>query len=309
MFKKNKIIYLPLMGRIGNQLFQYAFAYSLQREMETGTKIIIDEYDVTYVNWVNSLKDYKLPDVEFVSGRDKALNKKLGSSRLAYKAYKKWLYTEDAVKLSELEKKYQKILNKFGLIAIFRGYSDYILNHNKNIFLYGYFQSEKYFIKYRDEIKKIFNKDQELIDSEYPYIEDFERRNSVCISIKIEHNAGSSIYDVCDEDYYRRAIAYIEKNVENPLYFLCSDNVEKAKNLFFNDIDADIVCQPGGYSVALTISAMSKCKHFVINNTSFGWWAQYLSENKDKIVVVPSRWKNNDDPVSIYDNQENWHLI
>ena len=63
----------------------------------------------------------------------------------------------------------------------------------------------------------------------------FERRNSVCISIKIEHNAGSSIYDVCDEDYYRRAIAYIEKNVENPLYFLCSDNVEKAKNLFFND--------------------------------------------------------------------------
>ena len=307
--KKSRIIYLPLMGRIGNQLFQYAFAYALQRELGSEVKILIDEYDVVNVNWTNSLRDYNLPNVEYVLGRDAELNKRIGTGRLAYKAYRKWIYTEDARELFKREMRCQKFLNKMGLIAFLRGYGDYRLNSNKSVFLYGYFQSENYFKKYSNDIKGLFDKSHELQECRYPYIEDLERRNSVCISVKIEHNAGSSIYDVCDEDYYRRAIGYIEENVDNPLYFLCSDNVDKAKELFFNDMNADIVCQPKGYSVALTLSAMSKCKHFVINNTSFGWWAQYLSESKDKMVIAPSRWKINDDPVSIYDNQDSWHLM
>ena len=304
-----KIIYIPIMGRIGNQLFQYAFAYSLQRELGCDIKIIIDESDVVSINWVNSLRSYNLPNVEYVLGRDEGINRKLGISRLAYKAYMRWIYTDDAVELSRRELKFQKVLNRFGLIAILRGYGKYTLNQNRSVFVYGFFQSENYFKKYSSEIKRLFDKSQELKACNYPYLSEFEHRNSVCVSIKIEHNAGSSIYDVCGEDYYRQAINYIKSKVDNPLFFLCSDNVEKARELYFEDEAIDIVCQPSGYDVALTLSAMSKCKYFVINNTSFGWWAQYLANNKDKIVVAPARWKNNDDPVSIYDNQECWHLI
>ena len=56
---------------------------------------------------------------------------------------------------------------------------------------------------------------------------------------------------------------------------------------------------------------MGACKHFVIGNTSFGRWAQILSNNPDKIVVVPNKWFRPVEMQSnkIYDENPNWHLI
>ncbi len=51
--EKNKI-YLPLQGRIGNQLFQYAFARKLQLEMPNNPTIIMDDSDIIRCNWENS---------------------------------------------------------------------------------------------------------------------------------------------------------------------------------------------------------------------------------------------------------------
>ncbi len=304
-----RFIYLPIMGRIGNQLFQYAFAYRLAKDYGYNTCIIIDDYGVLAAGWVNSLKDYDLKNVKYISGRDDLTNHLFLWGRRAFKIYWKCIYTENAVMLRKRERLFQSILNLSGLIAIVRGYGKYRLNKRKNLYLYGYFQSERFFVDYREDIKKLYNQDKKLSEMNYPHLDKLKECNSVCISIKVEHNLGSSIYDVCDEAYYRAALDYIEEHVDNPLFFLCSDNVEKAKQLFFNDCRHEMICQPAGFPVSLTLAAMSKCKHFVINNTSFGWWAQYLSENEDKIVIAPSSWKKNDDPVDVYDLQDRWHLV
>ncbi len=307
--REKRIIYIPIMGRIGNQLFQYAFAYSVKQELDGDCEILIDEYDVISSKWTNSLREYDLEPIKYISRRDKKTILRLGKCFGAYELYKRFAYTEDSVKLFEREKRWQRFFNRLGLIVLLRGYYEYKLPEKGNIFLYGYFQSEKFFVKYRNEIRRLFDQTEKLSSSNYPHLDELTNRNSVCISVKIEHNIGSSIYDVCSEDYYRSAIKYIEEHVDNPLYFLCSDNVERAKELFFKGFNRDVVCQPDGYEVSLTLCAMSKCKHFIINNTSFGWWAQYLSDFPNKIVVAPAKWKANDDPVSIYDNQDCWHLI
>ena len=52
---------------------------------------------------------------------------------------------------------------------------------------------------------------------------------------------------------------------------------------------------------------MAECKHFIIGNTTFGWWAQYLSEFENKMVIAPSKWMAIDMPIDIYQN--NWILI
>ena len=59
--------------------------------------------------------------------------------------------------------------------------------------------------------------------------------------------------------------------------------------------------------VHTSLAAMALCKHFIIGNTSFGWWAQYMSKNKNKIVIAPSKWMRIDMPIDIY--QDNWMII
>lgn len=54
---------------------------------------------------------------------------------------------------------------------------------------------------------------------------------------------------------------------------------------------------------------MSQCKHFIISNSTYVWWAQHLSDYPDKIVIAPDRWRNNtpETHTGIYEN--NWKLI
>ena len=69
----------------------------------------------------------------------------------------------------------------------------------------------------------------------------------------------------------------------------------------------DVIEQDKESPVHISLAVMSKCKHFVIGNTSFGWWAQYLSENENKIVVAPSKWMKIEMPIDIY--QDDWEII
>lgn len=302
-------IYLLLEGRIGNQLFQYAFARTLQEIAGTGTKVIVDETAVKKMGWINSLREYELPNVEYVQDKNMLLGRRFLLPYVMYKLYIRLICRADARHQFLLEKKWQPVLNRLGLIGIERGYCDYNINLKRNLILSGYFQSERFFQSNKSEIKKCFDLKNQLSEAGYPFIDRLKERNSVCISIKVEHNAGNYAYDVCHENYYKEALAYIMEKVENPLFFLCSDNVEYAKKQYLDDEQFEVLCQPKEFPAHLSLAAMSLCKYFVINNTSFGWWAQFLSENNEKIVVAPSKWKNTDDPIGIYDNQTNWHLI
>ena len=52
---------------------------------------------------------------------------------------------------------------------------------------------------------------------------------------------------------------------------------------------------------------MSLCKHYILSNSSFGWWGQYLNADKNKTVLAPSRWYIDSYDRSIY--QDNWVVM
>ena len=54
---------------------------------------------------------------------------------------------------------------------------------------------------------------------------------------------------------------------------------------------------------------VNNCKHFVISNSTFSWWAQFLSENNDKIVVAPNKWQKEDEKNALDIYLDNWKLI
>lgn len=297
------MIYLQLEGRIGNQLFMYAAARCLQKK--TGQELVIDDTLVKKLDWENSLKDYPLKEVTYISNRDYLKKKDLIFTRcFLFVHLHFWARINNFRKRYNTERKLQSFLNKHHLIKCTDGYIPISTSIKGDIVMSGFFQSTKYFMEIEDEIKSLFKLKYELEKKNYPNLDKIKNRNSVCISVKVQHNVGSSIYDVCSKEYWEKAIKYITENVENPLFFVCSDNVDYVVNNLIDTEKYDVIFQDKDFPVYLSLAAMAKCKHFIIGNTSFGWWAQYLGDYPEKIVIAPSKWYAIDVPCDLMD--ENW---
>lgn len=115
------------------------------------------------------------------------------------------------------------------------------------------------------------------------------------------------MFDVCDKEYYKKAISLIVERVDNPLFFVCSDNTEYVFEHLIDVNKYDCVVQDPSFPVHISLAVMARSKHFIIGNSTYAWWAQYLCCNPNKIVVAPSRWFGIDMPCDIY--MDNWELI
>ncbi len=302
------MIYLRIRGRIGNQLFMYATAKTIQYLKGKDEEIVVDDtLNIESGKYIydNSLKYYKLNNVSYID-ENKLYKNKLIKQRIGL------FLINNIIELKfgennrwKIAKKMQWLYNAFGVFHIQDGYVTFPKKFTEDTLVDGYFQSEKFFEPIKEDIKSTFRLSDDDI-SDYPNIHDITNRNTVCISIKVQHNVGNYMYDICHEDYYEKAIQYICERVENPLFFICSDNVEYVKNNLIDTEKYDVVCQDSSQPVQLSLAAMARCKHFIIGNTSFGWWAQYLSDYQDKIVVVPNRWYNGMDVWQYDIYMDNW---
>lgn len=301
------MIAVNLVGRIGNQLFIYALAEALRQRRGRNEKIVFYDKQIVDENWKNSLEDYDIPNVLFVHDLNHEELKKIHWHRYWLWNFYHKINTGTRMRRYKYERLFQPLLNLFGIVACEDGYTRVFTPRTRNIWIQGYFQSERYFIDIAPMIKDtLCSRIPSLLHKDY--VKKIQDRHTVCISIKVEHNAGSPLFDVCGKDYYSKAIAYILDNVESPLFFICSDNVPYVLENYINAEEYDYICQESGLSVSDSLSIMSLCKHFIIGNTSFGWWAQYLCSHNNKIVVAPNKWYRTEDlPVDIY--QDKWHLI
>ena len=123
-------LYIKLLGGLGNQLFMLFNAISLAKQFNK--KLIID-YDKNYT--INYFKGH---NVIRKSADEYKLFKNLNINSPNIDNFK--IVNEKEYKYNKIELDYQ---------------NDYVIN--------GYYQSYKYFWKYREEIKKYLNIDSKLI--------------------------------------------------------------------------------------------------------------------------------------------------
>ena len=113
---------------------------------------------------------------------------------------------------------------------------------------------------------------------------------------------------VCDIQYFEKALVEIEKKLKDYNLIIFSDDIDWVKkNMFFET--KNIVFEKGNDNVYEKLRMMSMCNNFIISNSTFSWWAQYLSKNKRKIVIGPSKWRNTN--ISLYNDiyEKDWILI
>ena len=142
--------------------------------------------------------------------------------------------------------------------------------------------------------KKIFN--------------EISEKNSVCISVRrgdFFNAENEKTFGVCTIQYYINAVEIMNEKVDAPIYYVFSDDISWCKkNLRF---DGEVEFVPQDMPVYETLRLMYTCKHFIISNSTFGWWGQYLSRNNDKVVISPSRWNNDGFESRLID--KNWILL
>ena len=160
-----------------------------------------------------------------------------------------------------------------------------------NVSLYGFFQTEKYFNHIRDDILKDFNFKDEIKEECQYIIEQFDnpiglhiRRGDFLINYKNHHNLTL--------DYYDKAL---KKFDDNRQVFIFSDDPQWCyeQNIFSGD--RFLISRDNGPYHDLYM--MTKCKDFIIANSTYSWWGAWLSDSIDKKVIAPKRWfgVNNED--------------
>ena len=150
------------------------------------------------------------------------------------------------------------------------------------LLLNGYFQSEKYFINSEEIIRKVFAPPQDIKD-------DFERlygniENLVSLHVRRGSHAKNHHYHgACDAEYFLSAVNSFDEETN---FLVFSDDQEWCKKTFSGP--RFIFAQPAeDYE---DLYHMSFCKHNIICNSTFSWWAAWLNNNPNKRVICPQKW-------------------
>ena len=162
-----------------------------------------------------------------------------------------------------------------------------LLPKESNLFLNGYFQSWKYFEDFKEVIcnklqipSSILLKAREILVNHKINPELF---NAIHVR-RGDYLKFQNTFEILDRDYYSRAISIL--NNSNRPFLVVSDEIDYAIRLLNN---------PSFYYIKssnelIDFAILNMSKSSIISNSSFAWWANYLSMDKQKTTIAPLKW-------------------
>lgn len=260
------MIIVKLKGGLGNQMFQYAMGRNLAIERNDILKLDKSSFETQVSNntkrsyglyFYNIVENIALPEEIY-----DLTNQSLAGSR------NKRVITEN----------------------VHYSYNP-IISDAKDIYLIGYWQNENYFSRIQQDLQKEFSLksfyDTHLMDQ-------VNKKSSVAVHVRRGDyflNPKYSMYQVCDRRYYISCIDIMKEYISNPFFFFFSDDPEWVQE---NIVPQKNFAMISGENENIDLWIMQNCKHFILSNSTFGWWGAWLSKSEDKIVLAPDKWVNND---------------
>lgn len=177
------------------------------------------------------------------------------------------------------------------------GFDPRILHVRDNTYLDGYWQSEKYFADYKDIIRQDFSIRAEMPLKVCKLAGRILKTESACIHVRradfVHHARTRKCHGFCDIDYFDKAVSVLRDKIENPQFFIFSDDPEWCRNHILPRYGGEIIeHEYNGERSEWHLYLIACCKHQIISNSSFGWWGAWLNTNPNKIVIAPDHWTN-----------------
>ena len=254
---------------LGNQMFQYAFYKNL---LKRGRNVKADIS--AYIK--PDMMPFELPDV-FPDIKLEYCNPNIKERYLQER--------QDKVYIEEPPKGDVKVTFRQELLEMENGYIE------------GFHCSYRYPEMIRQELLEDFTFPYQKNERLCELKELLEQRETVGVHIRrgdfLNPKYRREIGSICTDEYYAQAIAYIKKACPNTVFCFFSNDMEWVKSNMKEEnaiyIEKDMFTEYGDW---YDMFLMSKCKHNIIPNSTFGWWGAWLNRNPDKIVIAPKRWRN-----------------
>jgi hypothetical protein len=266
------MIIIPLSGGLGNQLFQYAFGQSLKFLRTT---------DVRYKPHFDSLIDRKLELTQFELRLEVATEEEFQSilkqnNALFRRATNRILPYYKRLVVSEAQYHFDPNLFKVPSTCI----------------VDGYFQSEKYFAVISNTLRKQLVLEVPHDEANQGWWKRIRESESVSVHIRRGDYLGNALFPIYGKEYVDKAVDVIRKKVNNPVFFIFSNDLPWAKQTLRLNFPTYFVDHNSSDQPHNDMFLMSQCKHNIVANSSFSWWAAWLNQEHSKVIIAPPRWVN-----------------
>lgn len=272
-----------LLGGIGNQMFQYAAGRALS--LGSNQPFLLDLNDFSNYRLHHGYELSRVFNVNVESASTLTLHEMLGwrANSLAKRVLRRpqfaWLRG-----------------GKFMAEPHFHhwpGFADL----KGDCYLYGYWQSEKYFKSFESDIRQDFTFRAPLNGLNAELATKMANTQSVSLHVRrgdyVTNSKNRNLLKVCSIEYYRKAIDHIVGHVEHPVFYVFSDDMEWVRQNLFVGFTCVYVDHNRGDESYRDLQLMSLCRHNVIANSSFSWWGAWLNVNLEKQVIAPMNWFSN----------------
>lgn len=276
------MIIVRLIGGLGNQMFQYAVGRRLSYTLKTDLKLDLSGFQTQNPITPRRYNLHVFNILEKIAAQEEV--KALIGSRFMSSI----LFRMD--KLTGLKFAPYNYVNRI----LETSFDRIILNLPDDVYLEGHWQSEKYFIDIADMIRREFTFKDPPVGKNKELSELISSLESVSLHVRradyVTNPKTNAMHGSCDMEYYQRCVNELIKKVNNPHFFIFSDDPGWVSENLKLQYPMTIVTHNQEDQCHEDLRLMSQCKHHIIANSSFSWWGAWLNPRRDKIVFAPKQW-------------------
>lgn len=264
------MIIVSLTGGLGNQLFQYALGRRLAIKNNVPLKLDIAGFE-TYKLHKYALFNYNIVE-EFATPEEVARLKQSHEWEDPNLPY----YRRSVVKEAAFP------------------YAPEIMEAPADVYLDGYWQTEKYFSSIACVLREDFTVKAELNADDLAVARLMEASDAISLHIRrgdyVSNAQTNQTHGTCPLDYYHRAAKLLAEPVANPHFFIFSDDPDWVEKSLCLGYPTTYIKHNGPDRNYADLWLMSRCQHNIVANSSFSWWGAWLNANPAKQVIVPDQW-------------------